>query len=200
MSLSYNIPAAITSTNIHTTRRTASIYFITSTHHPLALQHRSFILFSRQHTLSDIHPVYTSTPSHHFRSRPPPQHHQEDTVIASYPMQPSIAATTMSRSVAAPRSRPQRPAGPRDPPQPRDGDTRHHFSALAANSILSRGPPPQPRDPGNGRHGSMRGNDPQPRDPGNGRHSMRGKEPQPRDPPNGRTMAYFDPQPRDPGM
>lgn len=125
--------------------------------------------------------------------------HQQATMLASYPLQPSTTAT-MSRSVAAPRSRPQRPAGPRDPPQPRDGDTRHHFSSLVANSILSRGAPEvQPRDPGNGRHRSMRAKDPQPRDPGNGRHSMRGNDPQPRDPGNGRTMACFDPQPRDPG-
>lgn len=130
-------------------------------------------------------------------------------IAASYPMQPSITAT-MSRNVAAPRSRPQRPAGPRDPPQPRDGDTRHRFNAFVPNNILSRGPPPpppQPRDPGNGRH-NLRGIEPQPRDPGNGRHSMRGLDPQPRDPGNGRTMASFargptfkmEPQPRDPGM
>ena len=197
MCLSYNIPAAITSTNIHTIAPHYIHTLITRHTYPLALQHRTFSLLSEQHTLSEIHPVYTSTPSDNILSRSP--QHQQATMIASYPVQPSIAAT-MSRAVAAPRSRPQRPAGPHDPPQPRDGDTRHHFNALVPNSILSRGPPPpQPRDPGNGRH-NMRGIDPQPRDPGNGRHSMRGKDPQPRDPGNGRTMARFDPQPRDPGM
>jgi hypothetical protein len=40
---------------------------ITRLHHPLALhQHRSFILLSKHHTLSEIHPVYTTTPSDRF--------------------------------------------------------------------------------------------------------------------------------------
>jgi hypothetical protein len=69
--------------------------------------------------------------------------------------------------------RPQRPAGPKQDPQPRDGDTRHSYNSMSASFASRPKPePPQPRDPGNGR----RSRDPHPRDPGGRR------DPLPRDP------------------
>ena len=85
----------------------------------------------------------------------------------------SLPSYTRSRN-ASHAGRPQRPSGSTQPPQPRDGDTRHMFNSMSA-SFASRGllaqRDPQPRDPGNGRHRR----DPQPRDGGK-------RDPQPRDP------------------
>lgn len=111
-------------------------------------------------------------------SRPQGLQHQHP-VMMSHASPVSASASSMS-SPSCTRSRnasyaarPQRP-GPKQPPQPRDGDTRHIFNSM---SFASRGPPP-PRDPW-------------PRDPGNGRCR---RDPHPRDPGGKR-----DPQPRDPG-
>jgi hypothetical protein len=116
------------------------------------------------------------------RLRPRGLQHQQSTMMphaspASSPMTSmSSPSYTRSRNTSF-AARPQRP-GPKQPPQPRDGDTRHMFNSMSA-SFASKGPQQPPRDPW-------------PRDPGNGRRSRR--DPQPRDPGGKR-----DPQPRDPG-
>lgn len=118
-------------------------------------------------------------------SRPQGLQHQQPVMMmnlacpASSPIS-SMSSPSYTRSRnASYAARPQRP-GPKQPPQPRDGDTRHMFNSVSASFALREH-----------RSGGSGGDGPQPRDPGNGRRS---RGPQPRDPGGKR-----DPQPRDPG-
>ena len=135
------------------------------------------------HNNTPLANAFTSTPLSADTTRLRPQglqHQQPVMMIALAPPASSPISSMSSRTRNATyAARPQRP-GPKQPPQPRDGDTRHMFNSVSASFAFR-----ERRSGGNG------GDGPQPRDPGNGRRT---RGPQPRDPGGKR-----DPQPRDPG-
>ena len=126
-------PHFLSSNNLHLQHNTPLANAVTSTPlsadttrlRPQGLQHQQPMMMMMNLASPDSSPISSMSPRSYTRSR--------------------------NASHAA---RPQRP-GPKQPPQPRDGDTRHMFNSVSASFALREqraggdgGDGPQPRDPG----------------------------------------------------